>query len=328
MCAPTMGNPANRLLSSYLLVQLLLLFASAPRPVSSFTGPAAPTVTAASTRPHRPTRRSRRPPPLPFSSTAVDDKDNREEEEGGATGGGGVGEAAADSVNEIKERLVRLCTSSSPSEERIRNLVRDLEEAGEASGIGQASAVSGLLSGSWELIYCSEDVTRSSPFFWAFRRAFPDSADQVFGITDAIPAPLKEVGPATQEIEFTGATQTGSLVSRVTVATLGGAATSVMTTRATIIGTDGVDGIRVRVDTTKPEESTVLQKLGPLGEMLSENAPAFPSGTVLEQVQPGSSQVVIRTTFCDDGLRVSRNDDRPDDLCIWRRTKFLESEVL
>lgn len=38
-----------------------------------------------------------------------------------------------------------------------------------------------------ELIYAPDDVTRSSPFFWAFRRAFPDSSDQIFGITDAIP---------------------------------------------------------------------------------------------------------------------------------------------
>ena len=38
-----------------------------------------------------------------------------------------------------------------------------------------------------ELIYAPDDVTRSSPFFWAFIRAFPDSSDQIFGITDAIP---------------------------------------------------------------------------------------------------------------------------------------------
>jgi len=235
-------------------------------------------------------------------------------------------------VNELKERLVRLCTSSSDSASKkaqVQNLVRDLEEAAETAGIGQASAVSGLLAGTWELLYATEDDdTRSSPFFWAFRQAFPENADQIFGITDAIPAPLKEVGPATQEIDFNTASAGGTLVSRVRVATLGGAATSIMTTRATITGTDGVDGIRLRIDTTKPEDSTVLQKLGPLGEWVNANAPAFPSGEALERVQPGSSQVVLRTTFCDDGLRVSRNDDRPDDVFVWRRTGFVNSEVL
>ena len=238
-------------------------------------------------------------------------------------------------VNDLKERLVRLCLTSSSSEPsaskkaQVQNLVRDLEEAAETAGIGQASAVSGLLAGTWELLYGTDgDDTRSSPFFWAFRQAFPENADQIFGITDAIPAPLKEVGPATQEIDFNTASAGGTLVSRVRVATLGGAATSIMTTRATITGTDGVDGIRLRIDTTKPEDSTVLQKLGPLGEWVNANAPAFPSGEALERVQPGSSQVVLRTTFCDDGLRVSRNDDRPDDFFVWRRTGFVNSEVL
>lgn len=232
-------------------------------------------------------------------------------------------------VNEIKAKLVQVCGSSAVTMDRVQSLVRDLEEAAETAGIGQASAVSGLLSGQWELLYCSEDDTRSSPFFWAFRQAFPEQSDQIFGITDAIPAPLKEVGPATQTIDFSAATQTGTLVSRVKVATLGGAATSTMTTRATITGTDGVDGIRLQIDTTKPEESTVLRALGPLGSLIDDSAPAFPSGQALEQVAPGASQVVVRTPFCDDGLRISRNDARPDDdFCVWRRTDFATSEVL
>ena len=76
-----------------------------------------------------------------------------------------------------------------------------------------------------------EDVTRASPFFWAFRKAFPDQSDEIFSITDAIPAPIKEVGPAYQTIELDNGTNSGKLVSRVKVATLGGLATSMMTTR-------------------------------------------------------------------------------------------------
>jgi len=231
-------------------------------------------------------------------------------------------------VNEIKAKLVQVCGSSAVTKDRVQSLVRDLEEAAETAGIGQASAVSGLLSGQWELLYCSEDDTRSSPFFWAFRQAFPEQSDQIFGITDAIPAPVKEVGPALQTIDFSAATNTGTLVSRVKVATLGGVATSMMTTRATITGTDGVDGIRLQIDTTKPEESTVLKALGPLGSIINDNAPAFPSGQALEQVMPGASQVVMRTPFCDEGLRISRNDARPDEIYIWRRTDFATSEVL
>ena len=85
---------------------------------------------------------------------------------------------------------------------------------------------------------------------------------------------------------------------------------------------DGLDGLRLRVDTTKPEESTVLKKLGPLGEAISSNSPPFPSGDALEQAAPGSSEVGLRTTYCDEGLRVTRNDDRMGDVFVWKRTKF------
>ena len=182
-----------------------------------------------------------------------------------------------------------------------------------------------------ELLYSPEDVTRSSPFFWAFRRAFPDESDRIFSITDSIPSPLKEVGPAIQNIALS-TTSTGihgndeiggDLISRIRVATLGGMATSVMTTRCTVIGSVGLDGIRLRVDTTLPEESTVLDRLGPLGDAIRDSAPPFPSGEVLEKVRAGSSEVVMRTTYCDEGLRISRNDDTPDAApFVWRRVGF------
>ena len=174
-----------------------------------------------------------------------------------------------------------------------------------------------------DLIYSSDDITRSSPFFWAFRRAFPDSSDQIFGITDAIPAPLKMVGPASQTIDIDSSARpvTGTLVSRVKVATLGGVAKSIMTTRCTVLSADGLDGLRVKVESTKPEESTILQKLGPLGELLNNSSPPFPSGEALEKVAPGSSEIVMRTTYCDEGLRITRNADN-EDVFVWKRAKF------
>ena len=160
------------------------------------------------------------------------------------------------------------------------------------------------MSGEWELIYSSDEITRSSPFFWAFRAAFPDSSDQIFGITDSIPAPIKLTGPAKQTLDIDSSARpvTGTLVSRVKVATLGGIATSMMTTTCTVLSADGLDGLRLRVETTKPEDSTLLQKLGPLGEFVNSAAPPFPSGEALELVAPGSSEVVVRTTYCYDGI--------------------------
>lgn len=132
------------------------------------------------------------------------------------------------------------------------------------------------------------------------------------------------VGPATQFIDIDSSARpvTGSLVSRVKVATLGGVATSIMTTRCSVLSSDGSDGLRLKVESTKPEDSTILQKLGPLGEIINSSSPPFPSGEALEKVAPGSSEVVVRTTYCDEGLRVTRNDDRSNDVFVWKRVKF------
>jgi len=237
--------------------------------------------------------------------------------------------SASERVDDCKQSLIEQCNNhelGSGSSSIVEGKIKELEQIGEDAGFGQASSLSGLISGEWELIYASNDITRSSPFFWAFRRAFPDSSDQIFGITDAIPAPLKMVGPATQTIDISSSQPvTGTLVSRVKVATLGGLATSIMTTRCSVLSVDGLDGLRVKVESTKPEDSTILKKLGPLGEMLNESAPPFPSGETLEQVAPGSSEIVMRTTYCDEDIRITRNDDtsRSDkDVFVWKRVSF------
>jgi len=187
-------------------------------------------------------------------------------------------------------------------------------------GMGQASSLSGYLSGEWKLLYCKEDVTRSSPFFWAFRKAFPDVSDEIFSITDAIPAPIKKTGPAFQTISLDKSSNTGTLVSRVDVSTF--AASSTMTTRCTIDGIEGLNGLRVSVDTTKPEDWTILKPLGKLGDSIIQNAKPFPSGEALEKVQVGSSRVLLLTNFCDQNLRITRNADRDGEIYVWERKGF------
>lgn len=206
------------------------------------------------------------------------------------------------------------------SRQEIKDAVGKIESLGEQLGIGQASSSSGLLSGEWELLYSPEDATRSSPFFGAFRNAFPESADQIFGITDGIPAPIKEVGPAFQTIDFKVESGSGSLVSKVKLSAIGGFASSIMTTRAIINGVDGLDGVCLKIETTKPEDSTILQTLfGPFGKVIQENSPAFPSGEALEQTKAGSSEIILRTSYCDESLRVSRNSNAMNDVYVWKR---------
>ena len=115
----------------------------------------------------------------------------------------------------------------------------------------------------------------------------------------------------------------GTLVSRVKVGTLSGQATSMMTTTTKVVGGRGVDGIELQIQTTQPEESTLVQKLlGPFSTLLNGSLPPFPSGDALERVMPGSSTVVMITTFCDETLRISRNSRKMDGVFVWKRRSF------
>jgi len=231
----------------------------------------------------------------------------------------GAAEVITDDTRKMKADLISACKVN--DNVRVQEICNALETLSE--GLAQTSASSGLLGGEWELLYSSEDDTRSSPFFWAFRKAFPGSSDEIFRITDSIPSPIKDVGPATQTIEYDDTTKNGRFTSRVKVATLGGVATSIMTTRASIVGASGLDGVRLKIETTKPEDSTIIRSLfGPLGDVINENSPPFPSGEALERARPGSSEVVLRSPYCDEGIRISRNDDRPDEVYVWQRKAF------
>jgi hypothetical protein len=282
----------------------------------------------------------------------------------GQSSGSGTAQTSSSVVDDLKADLYDAVMRSPKEDGKIRVLVNQIcaiaaSSRGDPSDDdddydGSSSSSTALLStgrnrnywlsGEWELLYGTDEITRSSPFFTAFRQAFPDSADQIFGITDRIPAPWKETGPAYQEIELGGgggssnnvaAGVVGRLVSRVKVATLGGQATSIMTTRCTILtaGNDGGNNNAaaswtLQVDTTKPEESTILKTL--LGEALAKTVnanllPPFPSGMALERVVPGSSQVSWQNPFCDESIRISRygnNDNNNGDFCIWKRKEF------
>jgi hypothetical protein len=243
-------------------------------------------------------------------------------------------EPATQRVAQLKTDLIRACQTNTNV---VPDYVRQLESHAEQKRVSQASSVSGWLSGEWELLYAPDDVTRSSPFFWAFAQAFPDQADSIFWITDGIPAPIKHVGPAYQTIHFMPTLTTtsnsknnylGELVSRVQVSTLGGLSSSVMTTRATITGVDDNNNntsIQLTIATTTVEESTLLKTV--FGNTTMP-VPAFPSGQVLERVMPGSSQVTMRTTFCDEGLRISRNEAKLCEPFVWRRRAFASRDEI
>jgi hypothetical protein len=165
-----------------------------------------------------------------------------------------------------------------------------------------------LLLGKWVLIFANDDITRSSPFFWAFRQAFDgikdpnpcrsnrNFADSIFQVTDMIP--FKDVGEAYQT--FTDASE---LISEIDVE-VQFAGSTIMTTRSDykVLANDQLE---VSVKTTRAVQSTIGQILPGLNGDFE-----FPSGAALELKSPGSSTVLGRVTYLSDSLRVTRIADK------------------
>jgi hypothetical protein len=90
--------------------------------------------------------------------------------------------------------------NNQPLKKEIENLVTLLQQLAPTD----LRVSTRLLVGEWTLIYATDDITRSSPFFMAFKKAFsdaPDVTDSVYKITDMDFFGLKTIGAATQDID-------------------------------------------------------------------------------------------------------------------------------
>jgi len=188
-----------------------------------------------------------------------------------------------------------------------RREVLELVEALELLNPTKAPAVAEeLLQGDWRLVFASEDVTRSSPFFWAWRKLLEGVEDPVpftrkafatdllsesiFAVTDGIP--VKTIGEATQTItEY-------HLVNRVSLAVFGVGQTMMTTTCQRLPASEEAADftghqLSLLVETTQPANSTL-----PLADSF-----VFPSEILLGE----SALVTMSITFLDESLRVVRN---------------------
>lgn len=193
------------------------------------------------------------------------------------------------------------CRGQCGSEAAKRDALQ-LVQAMEALNPTQAPARdTGLLQGEWKLIFASEDVTRSSPFFWGWRQlleGLPDPnplsrsflgtetlSESIFAITDGIP--MKTIGEASQTI------YNGRLVNRIGVQVWGvGENTMTTTCRMEPSDTDGTQ-LTLTVESTQAVGSNL-----PMADQV-----VFPSETLLG----ASAKVTMRVTYLDETLRISRN---------------------
>jgi hypothetical protein len=164
---------------------------------------------------------------------------------------------------------------------RVSALISEIESLNSEMNRGNEN----LLKGKWELIWTNDDITRSSPFFWAFKKAFKsfkvkdplnllrseEFPDGIFRITDSIPKPIKEIGLCSQT--FTAS----ELTSQIEIKVLSVGSSKMTTTSTWSYDPSNSNYLEVRVDTTKILEST----LGTFFPFLDQ-ALSFPSGAALE----------------------------------------------
>lgn len=154
------------------------------------------------------------------------------------------------------------------------------------------------LYGRWKLIFANDDVTRSSPLFWALRGGFLMDfglVDSFLGILDAVGSIAWAIGDAFQTITDE------KLVSEVEVKNFSGSSIFTTVSRWNL---SQQRFLEITVETTRQAEST-LRKVLPGFDQIE-----FPSGVALETTKPGSSTVLAQLTFLSDQLRVTRHADK------------------
>ncbi|CAM9597452.1 unnamed protein product [Pylaiella littoralis] len=193
----------------------------------------------------------------------------------------------------------------------------------------EETATSEALLGRWALVYASEDATRSSPFFWAFRKATEGLkvpfggvggggldgsvvASTIFAVTDSLPS--KSVGEAVQtitekeiksEVEiFAGASAGSDKRSGSEGPNTFPSFRSVMTTTSEITDAKG-KGMKLKVAKTQVRKSALGRLLKPLFNL---DDIEFKTDSLLTPLKEGSTEVLMTTTYLDGLLRVSRNE--------------------
>ena len=144
---------------------------------------------------------------------------------------------------------------------------------------------------------------RSSPFFWAFRKALRGVedplklmgtkmlSDSIFKVTDSIP--FKSIGSATQTFNIDENLMEGESIRGVLKSSMeikvALAGSSQMTTSSRWRTTDEPDLLEIEVEKTEILKSTIANVLNPLLQMipkqLTDNLSSFPSGAALELVK-------------------------------------------
>eukprot|EP00466_Bigelowiella_natans_P006183 jgi/Bigna1/145233/aug1.96_g19941 len=199
-------------------------------------------------------------------------------------------------ASEKEAELLKLCaytgrgTAAAADEKaKVDGVVEALESIDERNGANEKNL---MMNGNWKLVYASEDVTRSSPFFWAFRKATK-------GIFQPLPILPSQVRPSV-------VVEGGHPENRIGqfwrwIFDING----FITTTSKIEAGTALGSSLLTVQTTQIKDSS-WEKIPILATSVKNSV--FPSNEAFERVAQGSSEVEMRTTYLSDELRIVRNE--------------------
>eukprot|EP00931_Biecheleriopsis_adriatica_P094558 TRINITY_DN68199_c0_g1_i1.p1 TRINITY_DN68199_c0_g1~~TRINITY_DN68199_c0_g1_i1.p1 ORF type:complete len:339 (+),score=52.95 TRINITY_DN68199_c0_g1_i1:38-1018(+) len=231
-------------------------------------------------------------------------------------------EGEAKSPQQPLAELLRLAAATDRGQrltKKLRQQSEDLLSRVEAQNPTRAPALSPLLEGTWRLVFASEDVTRSSPFFWAARQLgltdptpFSRSVlgsdsllETTFAITDNIP--LTYMGIASQQLSR------GSLVNQVNVGVFITGESEMTTTCSYTPDPVEDDTLLVKVLKT--------QVLGTSMAASVLKGIDFPSGEWFEgALGEEGATVKMRTTYLDESVRIVRDARRAESCFVYVRS--------
>jgi len=211
---------------------------------------------------------------------------------------------------EAKEELLQLAAATKrgqkgtePQKGKIYALLEKLERINPTL----LTAQSELLNGEWTLAYSSDDLTRSSPFFWAFRKLtkrarlpWDDSvriSELIFAFTDRVPT--RTIGVIKQTISGYGPDAEGTLKSEVELSIAG--LKSTMTSTSKIVPYSN-DVSQLTIETIQALDNDIDKVLPAKMSSIT-----FPAERIFSSLKSESAQVRMKTTYLDDTMRISRN---------------------
>jgi len=222
-------------------------------------------------------------------------------------------------LNRGKEDLFALAAATkrgAVETQAQKGQIYELIEKLEKNNPTPEPAYSEKLNGEWLLCYSSDDATRSSPFFWSFRKLtktlrLPDQktkiSEVIFDITDSIP--IKTVGQAKHTItDATLVGSEGSLVSTVQLVVGTGQGSFFPSTQGMVVSSGRATPYSPEVTQITVEKTQVLDSDLDKVLPIKIGSFSFPTERLFTALKDETvTQVRMKTTYLDDNMRISRN---------------------